>query len=148
MNELCEYQNARCKDKNYIFFDMFRTTKCSSWGGLYKQIYGILSRIYINSLVTRRMCFILSCVHESYVSCNLSQLSLLQQWGSDSLNSTHVDVFHSRPKPRSSISNFQSYISLPCTRRLVSCIWYPSVAVQASFLALSYVVTPVVKSVP
>ena len=58
------------------------------------------------------------------------------------LNSTKVDVFHSKSKPRSSISIFQSYLSVRCTRRLVSCIWYPFIAVKGSFLALFCVVTP------
>jgi hypothetical protein len=31
---------------NYIVFDMFRTTKCSSLGRLYKQLYGTLSCNY------------------------------------------------------------------------------------------------------
>jgi hypothetical protein len=35
---------------------MFRTTKCLSLGSLDKQLYGILSRIYISSLVTVRVC--------------------------------------------------------------------------------------------
>jgi len=35
---------------------MFRTTKCSSSGRLYKQLYSILSSIYINSLVVNRVC--------------------------------------------------------------------------------------------
>jgi len=38
---------------------MFRTTKCSSSGILYKQLYGILSCIYITSLVAVRMCLVL-----------------------------------------------------------------------------------------
>jgi len=38
---------------------VFRTTKCSSSGKLYKQFYGILSRTYISSLDTVRMCLIL-----------------------------------------------------------------------------------------
>jgi len=43
---------------NYFFFDMFRTTKCSSTGSLYKQLYGILSRNYVNILVAISMCLI------------------------------------------------------------------------------------------
>jgi hypothetical protein len=35
---------------------MFRTTKCSSLGSLYKQHYGIFSCICIRSLVFNRMC--------------------------------------------------------------------------------------------
>ena len=38
------------------FFDMFRTIKCSSSESLYKQLYGIVSCIYISSLVVDRMC--------------------------------------------------------------------------------------------
>jgi hypothetical protein len=44
---------------SYIVFDMFQTTECSSSGRLYKQLYRILSCIYISSLVTVRMCLIL-----------------------------------------------------------------------------------------
>jgi len=36
---------------------MFRATKCSSSGGLYKQLFGILSCSYINSLVADRVCY-------------------------------------------------------------------------------------------
>jgi len=35
---------------NYIVFDMFRTTKSSSSGRLYRQLYRILSCIYISIL--------------------------------------------------------------------------------------------------
>jgi len=37
---------------------MFRTTKCSSSESLCKQLYGILSCIYISSRVADRMCLI------------------------------------------------------------------------------------------
>jgi hypothetical protein len=39
----------------YIVFEMFWTINCLSSGGLYKQLYCILSCIYISSLVAVRM---------------------------------------------------------------------------------------------
>jgi len=41
---------------NYIVFDMLWVTKFSSSGRLYKLLYGILSCIYIRSLVAIMMC--------------------------------------------------------------------------------------------
>jgi len=41
---------------SYIVFDVFRTTQCSSSGRLYKQLYGILSCIYVTSPPAERMC--------------------------------------------------------------------------------------------
>jgi len=42
---------------------MFRTTNCSPSGSLYKQLYGILSCIYISSLVTGSFCQQLDCLY-------------------------------------------------------------------------------------
>jgi len=53
---------------------MFQTIKCSSSGRLYKQLYGILSSIYISSLVTIRMCLILDTY---FIHTHISDIS---QW--------------------------------------------------------------------
>jgi hypothetical protein len=45
---------------------MFRTTKCSSSGSLYKQLCGILSCIYISSLVAERLCLIFAVLFAVY----------------------------------------------------------------------------------
>jgi len=67
LNRASWYARVRRTNKMYTFlindlinyfFDMFRTTKSSPSGSLYKQLYGILSRICISSLVFDMMCWI------------------------------------------------------------------------------------------
>jgi len=50
---------------NYIIFGMFRATNFPSSGRLYKQLYGILSCVYISGLVADRKCLIFHLYRQS-----------------------------------------------------------------------------------
>ena len=75
---------------------MFRTTKCSSSVGLYKQLYGILSCIYISSLVADRMCQQLQCLYRFIQHFNplLHTTSCETGWAIDAfaVNSSFLSV--------------------------------------------------------